>query len=177
MKPVMSAEYRTLNRTLHAVRADYGAGGGREAANVVKLARQNGYRVILDYGCGKGTLKQAVAELAPELTILEFDPAIEGKDTLPTQPTDCVVAFDVMEHIEPEYLDHVLDAIRLLQPRSVMFVIATRPAKKTLPDGRNAHLIVQPISWWLERLAPRFHAAHRIDAPGHFTFIGAPLPE
>ena len=28
------------------------------------------------------------------------------------------------------------------------FAISTRPAKKTLPDGRNAHLTVQSPDWW-----------------------------
>ena len=30
------------------------------------------------------------------------------------------------------------------------------PAFKTLPDGRNAHLTVRPIKWWMERLFDRF---------------------
>jgi hypothetical protein len=35
-------------------------------------------------------------------------------------------------------------------------VIATRPAKKHLPDGRNAHLIVQDSDWWLGQLEKRW---------------------
>ena len=30
----------------------------------------------------------------------------------------------------------------------VFFAISTRAAKKTLPDGRNAHLTVQSPDWW-----------------------------
>jgi hypothetical protein len=41
-------------------------------------------------------------------------------------------------------------------------VIANRPAKKLLPDGRNAHLIQQPRDWWLPRLAQRF-AIHQVE--------------
>jgi hypothetical protein len=32
------------------------------------------------------------------------------------------------------------------------FRIACYPAKKHLPDGRNAHLIVQPPEWWRDRM-------------------------
>jgi hypothetical protein len=32
------------------------------------------------------------------------------------------------------------------------FRIACYPAKKHLPDGRNAHLIVESPAWWREQL-------------------------
>ena len=32
------------------------------------------------------------------------------------------------------------------------FRIACYPAKKQLPDGRNAHLIVEKPEWWREQL-------------------------
>jgi hypothetical protein len=41
-------------------------------------------------------------------------------------------------------------------------VIANRPARKTLPDGRNAHLIQQGREWWLPRLAQRF-TIHQVE--------------
>jgi hypothetical protein len=31
-------------------------------------------------------------------------------------------------------------------------VIAVRPSNKTLSDGRNAHLILEPSDWWLRQL-------------------------
>jgi hypothetical protein len=30
--------------------------------------------------------------------------------------------------------------------------IDTKPARKVLPDGRNAHLIIKDIDWWAELL-------------------------
>jgi hypothetical protein len=30
------------------------------------------------------------------------------------------------------------------------------PALKTLPDGRNAHLIQEPVEWWLPKIMQRF---------------------
>jgi hypothetical protein len=37
-----------------------------------------------------------------------------------------------------------------------LFVIATPPAEKILPDGRNAHLIQEPITWWMPKLEARW---------------------
>jgi hypothetical protein len=34
------------------------------------------------------------------------------------------------------------------------------PAAKVLADGRNAHLIQKPSSWWLPRIAQRFEVKH-----------------
>ena len=64
MAQLISPEYAALNRDLHEERDDFGAKGAKSAPQVVALARQNGLKVILDYGCGKGSLKPAVAALA-----------------------------------------------------------------------------------------------------------------
>jgi hypothetical protein len=68
-----------------------------------------------------------------------------------------VVCTDVLEHIEPENVDDVLDDLQALTRRVGFFVIATRPAKKILEDGRNAHLIQHGLDWWLPKLWTRFH--------------------
>jgi hypothetical protein len=36
--------------------------------------------------------------------------------------------------------------------KNAFLIIATSPAKKFLPDGRNAHLIVETPGWWKERI-------------------------
>jgi hypothetical protein len=174
--PLISPEYAALNKQLHEERDDYGAGGRKDAPEIAGFCRNSGFKTILDFGCGKGVLKPAIAAIAPELTVLEFDPAVEGKDTLPAVPVDLVAALDVMEHIEPECLEGVLEAMRGMGPKCVLLVISLHAAQKTLPDGRNAHLIVKPAEWWVTRLGRYFSLFHRIDTPNHFTFIGTPLP-
>lgn len=37
------------------------------------------------------------------------------------------------------------------------FTISTVPAIKKLPDGRNAHLIVEDYRWWLPKIWERFN--------------------
>ncbi len=175
MKPVISPEYAAMNRQLHDDKPEYGVGAAKDAASVVKLARSAGYTVVLDYGCGKGALKPAVLALAPELTVLEFDPAVPGKDALPTQAVHLVAALDVMEHIEPEYLDGVLQTMCDLKPHGVVLKIALIPANKTLPDGRNAHLIVEAADWWKARLEHFFKPFTTQDLKTHFLFYGTPF--
>lgn len=174
-KPLISPEYVALNKQLHAERADYGAAAiGVEV--VAKIAALNGYKTVLDYGCGKGALAAGLKKIAPGLTILEFDPAIEGKDNLPDGPVDFIASLDVIEHVEPEYLDAVLETMCALRPKSVLLVIATIPAQKTLPDGRNAHLNVHDGAWWAERLANYFFALTAREDADHYLFVGKPLP-
>jgi hypothetical protein len=63
-----------------------------------------------------------------------------------------VVSADVFEHIEPE---HLADTLQLIGKKILVagwFRIACYPAKKHLPDGRNAHLIVKSPAWWREQL-------------------------
>lgn len=174
MKSVISPEYAALNRRLHAEAGGYGAQGGQDAKIVVDNCRQNGYRTVLDYGCGKGTLKVAVETMAPELKVLEFDPAVEGKTELPTEPIDFLAALDVMEHVEPDYLDAVLDTFRDLRPKIVLLKISLTPSKRSLPDGRNAHILVRPAKWWMKRLEKRFAKVASQTFPLHLIFFGTP---
>jgi hypothetical protein len=156
MPQLISDAYQKLNYDLHKSDETYGTSADANIATGIRnVAKQHACRTLLDYGCGKGTLKIALQPLFPELDIREYDPARPGKTQLP-EPADFVACLDVMEHIEPENLDAVLDHIRSLTKRIALFLIAIAPAKKSLADGRNAHLTVQPQAWWVERLSARF---------------------
>jgi len=47
------------------------------------------------------------------------------------------------------------------------FSIHTGPAGKTLSDGRNAHLIQEPTSWWLPKLCEFFDVI-RLQVHNHY---------
>lgn len=142
---LISDSYRALNETLHGTHR-YGARGDKWAQKVRDLADTFEARSILDYGCGKGALKTALA-LDTDIDIREYDPAIPGKTALPA-PADLVVCTDVLEHIEPDCIDAVVAHLKGLTRHVLFVVVSTRPAVKTLTDGRNAHLIVQPLETW-----------------------------
>lgn len=152
---LISEDYRELNKDLHA-QGMYGRKGDKWAAKVARLIERFQPRSILDYGCGQGALGRALG-----LPIAEYDPAIQGKDQEP-EPADLVICTDVLEHIEPDCLDAVLDHLRDLTNAVLFAVVSTRPAKKFLSDGRNAHLIVEPWTFWHEKLSSRFEVGETI---------------
>lgn len=159
---------RHANRQLHS-NPDYGHGGGRWAFTISDIMTRGKCKSVLDYGCGKGGLKKAL----PAADVREYDPAISGKDALP-EPADLILCADVLEHVEPEHLGSVLDHIHGLARKFVMLSPSTLPAEKTLPDGRNAHLIIENTSWWREHFIKRFEPLQEDTRGGNYTFFGRP---
>jgi len=49
------------------------------------------------------------------------------------------------------------------------------PAGKVLSDGRNAHLIQKPLSWWLPKLCERFEILelhqHQVFGKGFWCMV------
>jgi len=160
----ITREYLEQNRRLHET-GEYGVQGWRWAQPVLQLAQDLKTRDILDYGCGQRSLEKALG-----FPIRNYDPCIPGLDT-PPEPADIVACTDVLEHIEPACLDEVLDDLARVTRIAGLFLINTRPAVKFLPDGRNAHLIQQPKSWWLPRLEKRFRVSQVRDLEGEFAVI------
>lgn len=148
MTDLISEEYLEQLRRAHDEDLGWGTSCERRLPEVLDLVRELKAGSVLDYGCGKGFLVHALRENGVKAE--GYDPAIHSFQDRPV-PADLLTAIDVLEHIEPDSLDAVLADIKALAPVSYL-VIALFPARKVLPDGRNAHLIVQPPSWWLERL-------------------------
>jgi len=164
---LISEEYRALNAQLHSANPSYGISSARWAPYVSELSKKLGSRDILDYGCGKGLLKQTLG-----WPTREYDPAILGKDVSP-DPADLVVCTDVLEHIEPECLADVLNDLQRLTRKVAFLNIATRPAKKFLADGRNAHLIQEQLPFWLPELWQRYTLLMLENGQGEFNAIVA----
>jgi len=162
----ITSEYRDLNRALHAGGV-YGISGQRWAKVVAGMCQAIGSRDVLDYGCGQRTLEKSLG-----FPIHNYDPCIEGLDA-PPAPADLVACTDVLEHIEPDCLDEVLDDLRRVTRKFGFFVIATRPALKTLADGRNAHLIQEGEEWWFPKILARWEVQKIERFEGEFLVIVA----
>jgi hypothetical protein len=141
-----SVGYRRQLETLHSMRS-WGADGEKHAQVVKKLIEQTEPATILDYGCGENRL----AEALKPILVSGYDPGIPERSKMP-KPCDMVVCTDVLEHVEPERVESVIDHIFRLTGKTAYLVISTKPANAILPDGRNAHLTVQPAERWLELL-------------------------
>ena len=159
---LITPEYRDMQKQFHVDRPDYGVSSQKYVDHIANLAQQLDTRDILDYGCGKCCLQRGLP-----FPIQNYDPCIPER-AAPPQPADIVVCTDVLEHIEPSCVDDVLfDLARLT--KKVLFVdVACRPAKKFLPDGRNAHLIIESPNWWLQRIMQRMDVVSFQAAEGMF---------
>jgi hypothetical protein len=146
-RELISDDYLAQQKAMHMDPRGYGGKGKRWADVVVWVAKYFDCRSVLDYGCGEGSLRAWLPDKALYLGCREYDPAIAGKDGPPAF-ADLVVCTDVLEHIEPDRIGKVLEHIHSLARKAIFLVVSLRDANKTLPDGRNAHLLVRPPAWW-----------------------------
>lgn len=166
---LITSEYKELQKQFHIDRPDYGTSSPRHVDFILGLAEKMGSRSILDYGCGKAGLQKGLP-----FPIFNYDPCIPEYSVRPTGQFDIVVCTDVLEHIEMDCLADVLGDLQALTGQVIFLNVATRPAGKFLPDGRNAHLIQQPGSWWLRHLLPYFELTSFQIGKGEFTCIMTP---
>lgn len=115
-----------------------------------------GYRTVVDFGCGKGGLVRHLQ--AEGFEVQGYDPAVPEFMTPPTVAADAVVCLDVLEHLSRESLQKELRLMAAMANGGAFLNIATRPAYHTLPDGRNCHEIVEPWEWWEQELKKAFRA-------------------
>jgi hypothetical protein len=145
-----SKEYQEQQRELHKD-PNYGVKGIGYLGPINMAIKGLQCESVLDYGCGPH------ARLRDALTGVLYYPfdIVEPYNNWPPM-CDLVVAADVLEHVEPEHLDSVLEHISTLAMKGVFLSVHTAEAKKTLPDGRNAHLIIEPAEWWWSKISERF---------------------
>jgi hypothetical protein len=147
----ISDDYRDLNAELHERHGGYGSKGRTWAPRLAAYCSTWNITSLLDYGCGKGSLKPALLALMPTLDVLEYDPAVPGKDGEPGT-ADMVVCCDVLEHVEPAYIDAVVQDVMQHARKVALLAIACRPGKRVLANGKPDHITVQPPAWWAKRL-------------------------
>ena len=182
-----SPEYQKQQQALHEA-GSYGITAQFYAPLITQILNPLEVTHLLDYGCGSKLGLYKGIRPNKKLTYQAYDPGVPeyAGDPIPAQMVACV---DVLEHIEPEYLDSVLDHLQRLTEVVLFCTVHTSAARKTLTDGRNAHLTQQPMSWWLPKLFDRFdlqtiqvsgdhsfyviaYAKSKIEAPNGEKLIG-----
>lgn len=159
---LISPAYREEQRRLHAEPRGYGGRGRKWAPTVLELVAQCDGASVLDYGCGQGSLAEAIAGHPGVFRIAEYDPAITGKDGRPAF-ADIVVCTDVMEHVEPRYIVTVIDHLATLTRKFLLLVVSLVPTAKTLSDGRQAHISLYDVAFWHEAFGRRFEIVRELD--------------
>jgi len=121
-------------------------------SEVIRCITEYNIQSILDFGCGKGNVVTELKKMFPNLIVYGYDPAQEEFNSLPSN-VDMIFSTDVLEHVEPHLLDKTLLELSNKTNKVMYHLIACHPAKKYLPDGRNAHLIIETPNWWQEKLS------------------------
>jgi len=168
---LISEQYRSEQEKLHQ-NPNYGVASVEFAPIVTNIINQLEVSEMLDYGAGKGRLGQTID---PDHTIMidHYDPARPEWSATPVA-RQFVACIDVLEHIEIELIDNVLDDLKRVTIEYGFFTVHTGPAKKTLSDGRNAHLIQKDYRWWMPRLWSRFRVlTMQHTSSGFYVIVGA----
>jgi hypothetical protein len=133
-----------------------------------RLINAHDARTLLDYGSGKGmqwrmdfdlesvdksnSEKRLIRYLALD-EVRCYDPGYQPHSKLPEEDFDGVICLDVLEHCPEPDMAWILDQIFGFARKFVFANIACYPAKKTLPNGENAHCTIKPVEWWRALLA------------------------
>ncbi|HUL57351.1 MAG TPA: hypothetical protein VLT60_10155 [Usitatibacter sp.] len=173
MSQTITEEYRKLQQELHK-NPNYGVASLQFAPYVASLYKQTHSRSLSDYGAGKQNLLKGLAASGVQpAEYYPYDPAFPEYG--PPRSADIVCCIDVLEHIEPELVDNVLAELGSIVTKFGFFSVHQGPAAKVLADGRNAHLIQKPTSWWLPKMVKHFEilqlSAHQIMGHGFWVIV------
>ena len=152
MSVKLSAQYLDQLKALH--RKSFGR-GSRIPEQVKKIINEDNIKTFLDFGCGKGLTSNTIRETYPNLNLYSYDPVTSPID-LPKK-VNMIYSSDVLEHVEPEHLDDTLNILFKTATQYQYHLIACHRAKKKLPDGRNAHLIIEKPDWWKKKLEEKMN--------------------
>jgi hypothetical protein len=154
MKKTISDNYLSMQKDMHK-NPNYGVASLSFGSLVAELISKSNARSVSDYGAGKKNLYVALQANGVSFdNYYPYDPAFPEYG--PPRIADLVCCIDVLEHIEAEYLGHVLSDLAEITRNLGFFSVHMGPASKVLPDGRNAHLIQKPISWWIPIISEHF---------------------
>lgn len=129
------------------------------AAHKIKPIHQ-----ILDYGCGKGGLVEALNQnISVAGKAYGYDPAVEEFAQKPAQTFDLITSIDVLEHIGREHISNTLYEINRLNSGFFFFCIDLLPASKITSDRRNVHFLIAPSDWWIQQIKSHFKAVTAIE--------------
>ena len=109
---------------------------------------------VLDYGCGGSDwhavgFDEVTGLSAKEYfnlhSVYRYEPARELDER---KRVECVISFDVLEHIFISDVPYVLRDMFSLATKLLVLNVACYPAAAQLPNGENAHVTVRHPAWW-----------------------------
>jgi hypothetical protein len=116
-----------------------------------KLLFKYDIETLLDYGAGQGSWENKIDENNTLRTFLKlkkinfFEPARKLNKKI---ISECVVSFDVLEHVFISDVPWVIYDIFSHSSKLVIINVACYPAIKILPNKENVHITVRDAFWW-----------------------------
>ena len=119
---------------------------------------------IFDFGCGQNIFLNYVSYFNPRIETYGYDLGVPKYSEFGHKQYELLTSFDVLEHVETEYVDETLKQIESRFTKYAHLEIATTPAKKSFigdfdysdvcPSfkNKNMHLTVKPSDWWLKKI-------------------------
>ena len=147
------AEKGYVTNTGEDIKAAYNSFELRKIRDVIRNKfTQYEINTVLDYGCGGSDWNTpgfenelSAAEFFNLATVHRYEPAREIDER---RLVDCVVCFDVLEHIFVSDVGTVLRDIFSYAKKLVVLNVACYEANALLPNGENAHITVRTPHWW-----------------------------
>lgn len=149
-----SADYQRQQQKLHE-KGNYGVTGQKYGPTVAAIIDKLELKSVLDYGAGSNLSLMETLKPGRPFTYHPYDIGVPEYADDP-QPAEMVACIDVLEHIEPEYLENVMDHLEELTEVVLFASVHMGPAGKFLDDGRNAHLTQEGADFWLPKFLERF---------------------
>lgn len=131
-------------------------------------------RMLLDVGTGRGFFPYEALKACPllwgavgvdlvdsfERTLLKsfsgrltyHVAAAQALGLFTFESFDVVTSFDVLEHIHPDDVDLALEEMHRVAKWFTAHSICCRPSGFGDVLGRNLHLTVRPLGWWVDKL-------------------------
>ena len=164
----MESNFVEASKSLHQNNPKYGMASEYERKNSMKYLltlpvavscskSEFGSTSLLDHGTGKGGLVQSLRKrIEDNFKIDGYDPAVPEFSNKPTDKYDIVTSVDVLEHIGISEIDSILNEISEVTEKFFFFCIDLLPASKKTKDNRNAHFLVAPSDWWIQKIKQQF---------------------
>jgi hypothetical protein len=151
-RTTFSPEFGALTARKRAEEPSWGPGNAATAESLLPLIHQRRIDSILSHGCGGGADVLLWRSHLPQHR--GYDPHEPRWSAKPEGYFDLVVSTDVAEHVEEAFVPAYLAEIAgFMHGDSILIiVVSTVPALHLLPDGRNAHVTIHPVAWWLARI-------------------------
>ena len=148
---LINDDYKRQLQEMHATNKKFTRSGEKKLRMIKSFVETYQPKSLIDFGCSDGEMLPILSERY-NINAIGYDPGVSEFENIPTTAVDCLTSTDVLEHVEPEMIDDTLKIINTLFTKSAFLLIASYPAKKSLPDGRNAHLIIESFDWWRTKL-------------------------